>query len=248
MNDCNSINNDELTKKPVLLKEIVYTTGGKIQFNGVLCDPRTVRWSEKKVGNDRILSIRAISVNDYPLYFECIAHGKKFGSFDENGSLIDVFKNNIGKQIYRVNLINSIKEGSPAFISTPVGIILKNGEGALLNASGVTYSQQKTKTEYYHGGASYKLTKRLRISGGKTTPVKKNYTDIIDRGSLILTNKRLVFLGQNKSVTIELSKILDIDFYSNALDITKDGVQTKYCFSGVDGNTFYGIIMALCTN
>ena len=168
-----------------------------------------------------------------------------FGSYDTNNDMIEKFKKDFGSQIFVRRLIISINEGHPNYISAPGGLLLKSGEGVLLNTNGVTLSQQSTKTSYYHGGVSVKVSKHVRVGGGKSTPVKENYEKVLDTGSLCLTNSRLIFIGRDKTATIELNKIVNLEFYSNALYVTKDGVQKTFHFSGVDGNMYQGVISAL---
>jgi len=53
----------------------------------------------------------------------------------------------------------------------------------------------------------------------------------IDAGRVFVTNKRLVFMGANKNVSLKLDKILDIEPFSDAVKIEKDTGRSPYLFT-----------------
>jgi len=59
----------------------------------------------------------------------------------------------------------------------------------------------------------------------------------IDGGSLIITNKRLIFVGRIKSMDIDLRKVLTIEPYSNAIMITASNRSKPVLFEGLDHAT-----------
>jgi hypothetical protein len=56
----------------------------------------------------------------------------------------------------------------------------------------------------------------------------------IDTGTLTITNKRLVFSGAVKNISIELKKIVSIDPYEDGISLSKEGKERPAYFTNVD--------------
>ena len=132
-------------------------------------------------------------------------------------------------------LYNALKSGNIPHIDPPFGILLKKGEFAVMCDDTARYCKEKTKTEYYGGGGSVRISKNITLRGGKGVPVTREYIATLDMGRLVLTNKKIIFTGQSKSTTIPLSKIADITPYKDAISLVKEGVQTRPIFADIDG-------------
>ncbi|RKY87112.1 hypothetical protein DRQ09_04965, partial [candidate division KSB1 bacterium] len=102
--------------------------------------------------------------------------------------------------------------------------------------------QKKEKCYFYTRVNWYeqrKITKRIKYSGptlrikiakglywrtgnlGFQT-ISENQWRKLDSGDLFLTNKRLIFLGNNGNKTIKLNKIIDFESFSNGVEIKKE--------------------------
>jgi hypothetical protein len=51
--------------------------------------------------------------------------------------------------------------------------------------------------------------------------ISQDVLSLIDSGTAFLTNKRIIFMGGKKNTNIALNKILDINPYSNGVEIHK---------------------------
>lgn len=60
-----------------------------------------------------------------------------------------------------------------------------------------------------------------RIGDYDVTPIYRDVLTTIDSGRLYLTNKRIVFIGENKSSSINLSKVLNFTPYLDGIEIVK---------------------------
>lgn len=89
-------------------------------------------------------------------------------------------------------------------------------------------------------GTSYAgPTMRMKIAKGiyyrmgtlAHAPVTVDSIVKIDVGRVFVTNKRIVFMGANKNVTVKLDKILDIETFSDAVKIEKDTGRSPYLFT-----------------
>jgi hypothetical protein len=104
-----------------------------------------------------------------------------------------------------------------------------------------------------------KITKRIRYSGPTLRlkmakglywrmgdlGVQRVSEDImahIDSGNLFLTNKRIIFLGDNKSTNIKLNKIVDFTPYSNGVTIVKDAGRSPFLEFSKDVDLFAMIL------
>lgn len=56
----------------------------------------------------------------------------------------------------------------------------------------------------------------------------------LDKGTLVITNKRLVFLGSKKSVNINLNKIISIEAFENGISIHRENKQKIEYFVGTN--------------
>ena len=59
----------------------------------------------------------------------------------------------------------------------------------------------------------------------------------IDRGSIVLTTKRLIFAGAKRNVNIDLKKIVDIEYYQDGIALRRSGIERVQYFKGIDSVT-----------
>lgn len=94
-----------------------------------------------------------------------------------------------------------------------VDVILKKQEEAYFDTY-VTFYEERTRRVYQGGsaGTSIRVAKGMsfRVGKSKGNAVSEDYLKEIDTGEFIITNKRIVFVGGNKSWNIALPKLLRI--------------------------------------
>ena len=219
---------------------------GKIIINGI--EYRASELSYNVVDDNdkmtRTLFIEATNGDSYQIQ----AVGSKLFGFGNMGKQIDNFRSNIEtiqKAELRMNQRASILSGNIPHIDAPDGLLLKKGEFAIFTDTDVRYCQEKTKTTYYGGSARIRVCKGVSIGGGKGVPVKEEYIATLDTGRLTLTNKRIIFSGERKSTTIQLSKLVAIDRYRDAIDLTKENAVKKTMFVNIDGDLYAYVIEQL---
>jgi len=115
-------------------------------------------------------------------------------------------------------------------------LILKKHETLHLHEYPVELLEEKTKTYSYRSksiGVRVKVTKGVYLTprvGGGTIKVNESSIESIDNGELYLTSKRLVFIGEKKTLNIQLKKILVVEEYSDAIKIGREGKQKAEYF------------------
>ena len=64
-----------------------------------------------------------------------------------------------------------------------------------------------------------------------------------DSGQLYVTNKRLLFIGQNKSCNITTGRIVNADVFDDALQVHKSsGPAEIFLMSGAHAEYCYGLL------
>ncbi len=107
-----------------------------------------------------------------------------------------------------------------------VDVALQNNERCYFYTKCDFLEVRKVTERVNYDGLTYrlKLTKNFHYKFGSIKPRKMESNQLvqIDTGSLYLTNKRLIFIGDNMSKSIKLQKILSITPYTDGVEITKD--------------------------
>ena len=89
-----------------------------------------------------------------------------------------------------------------------------------------------------YGGASYRVSQNLRISGGGIKAISKALPEestIIDLGEAIFTNQRVVFMGPNHTREWDLSKLLGLEISDNGFQVAA-GVSGQRKTSALAGD------------
>lgn len=120
-----------------------------------------------------------------------------------------------------------------------VPVMLGKGERALWVYDNVTLYQEKIQREYkgHSGGFSYRICKGVtyRSNQFKGRPVERSFMDRIGTGSLVVTNKNLIFHCATSSVKIPYNKLIGVTPYSDGLEVHKDEAKPKRTvFQGFD--------------
>jgi hypothetical protein len=112
-------------------------------------------------------------------------------------------------------------------------INLVRGEKLYFNNDNVSWLELRRVTKRYNYAgptARIKIAKGIyyRLGSMAVQPITNDEWKTIDTGSIYLTNKRLIFMGDKANKTIRLNRILDIESYSNGIDIKKDSGRSPF--------------------
>ena len=116
-------------------------------------------------------------------------------------------------------------------------LVLKKNEVLHLHESPVSLLEERSRSYTYKSqsmGLRIKVAKGVyltpRVGGGS---IKKTETKIekIDTGELYLTSKRLVFIGEKKTVAMPLKKIFAVEQFADAIKIGREGKQKAEYFT-----------------
>lgn len=102
-----------------------------------------------------------------------------------------------------------------------------------LNVISPTINLQKSEKAFYEGEVKMKESRK-----------KRGYTELqeIDSGRLVLTNKRLIFDGNTDNRFIKLDKILSVQSWLDAIEISIDG-RAKSIFFLVNNPYIWAVLI-----
>jgi hypothetical protein len=157
------------------------------------------------------------------------------------------------QQIQYYALFHYIEQGGELPVRTPQNLILKKGETCHLSIPAALFEERVIRREYVGGsqGLSIPIIKGVRYTVGRQRGHIQSHSSIVpvSQGYFIITNKRLVFSG-SKSVSSDLSKLLDMQLYSDALQfsVTSRQKPTTVKFSCPEEIELCGLIISRLIN
>jgi hypothetical protein len=109
-------------------------------------------------------------------------------------------------------------------------LVLKRGEIAAA-AVPATLSRYRTRTQYVGASQGFSIPLghgfRYRISSYRGHPIQTESLAQVDEGTLVVTNQRLVFLGSKRDISIPIAKLLQVEAFSNAVGIAREGKEAR---------------------
>jgi hypothetical protein len=125
-----------------------------------------------------------------------------------------------------------LKAFGPPSVANP--LVPKKGEQAFL-VQPATLARQATKTQFVGGSHGLSLPIghtgiRYRVGSFRGHAVQQSFIAHLDQGSLVITNQRIAFVGNVKSVAVNLEKILHVEVYKDALAVFREGKEAPDFF------------------
>lgn len=131
--------------------------------------------------------------------------------------------------------MTAIKEGrAPVkFVGIPSPILFKKEEEIRCAIPSVSLREPRSvrTSSGSYGGPSFRVAKGVYFRVGSFGSRSESHEEIkvIDEGILTLTNQRVVFSGQKRTLNIKLDKIISVEPYSNGIALRREGKQkTQY--------------------
>jgi len=138
----------------------------------------------------------------------------------------DLASISIGEGEFFERIINEADQNVP--------IILKQDERAMFLLPNATLSEERSqRTSSGAGAFSFRVAKGVWFHTGRLSqPEYASTLQVIDSGPLVITNKRYVFVGNNKSVDQSLSKITAIKPFNDGMGIVRSNKQKVEYYKG----------------
>lgn len=131
-------------------------------------------------------------------------------------------------------------------LSLPViqsGILLQKSECCYMSMTNVRWHELRRVRQsvgYTGYSTSFRVAKGFYLRSGSFQPrsYSTDQMQLIDTGTLYLTNKRLIFMGKKKNSNIRLDKILSITPYSDGIEIHKETGKSPILQFNTPADTF----------
>lgn len=143
--------------------------------------------------------------------------------------------------------MESLESGNTT-LATPITnttIVLKSGEKPIYQIDNVILSEPRAvrTTTGGYGGASVRVSKNITVHSGRTQSTSESHDEIkvIDNGALLITNKRIVFLGTNRTTNIDLNKIIAITDSDDTIAIQRSNKQKVEYFSNIKSQQLFKV-------
>jgi hypothetical protein len=107
------------------------------------------------------------------------------------------------------------------------GLVLRKGETAYWSEPGAILEERVVRREYVGGssGASFRVAKGVWVRSGSYRGHVESEKGIvpISNGALILTNHRVIFHGDNKSIDAKWDHVVDVDYLWDGVRLSISG-------------------------
>jgi hypothetical protein len=117
-------------------------------------------------------------------------------------------------------------------------ILLKKNETAIFTIPNIILSENRSVRTGTYGSSRIRVAKGISIGGGSFRSQSHEELTELDKGSLTLTNQRIVFMGHSHSLDIPLKNITFIEPYLNAIVVGREGKTRSEQFTGIDKFSF----------
>ena len=124
------------------------------------------------------------------------------------------------------------KEGLKPLPKAEVPIFLKKGEEAYYLTSGVELYENRAVRKATRGegiGLSIRVVKGVTLHPGmfQSHPVIDREMTRVAEGKLVVTNKRIIFVGPEKNLVSEYKKILGLTPYATGFQVETEGRKNR---------------------
>ena len=127
------------------------------------------------------------------------------------------------EQLDRYRLLYQLEHEPLPVVMVP-GLVLRRGETPHWSEPGELLEERVINRRYEGGssGFSFRIAKgvRYRVGGHRGRIVTETGLVPISRGDLVLTNRRIVFRGDRRSVAAEWTKVIDVSLYLDGIKVS----------------------------
>ncbi len=138
--------------------------------------------------------------------------------------------------------INELQKGITKInTNTKSPIILKRNEETSLIMHNITLREPRAVRQIVggYGGPTFRVAKGVSFRLGAVSAQSESHEELrnIDQGTLVLTNKRLIFIGSKRTTNIDLRKIVAIEPYKDGIGSQRENKQKTEYYTGTDKTT-----------
>lgn len=121
-------------------------------------------------------------------------------------------------------------------VEVPCPLILQRGERCFLSidAEATEMRQRTVRINYAGPTASIRIMKgvRYRVGSIQAQRIREEYEHGFGTGTLVLTDRRLLWAGPNKSLNYRYNSIIDLETFSDAIEVRRSmGKPMRFYFA-----------------
>lgn len=140
------------------------------------------------------------------------------------------------------NFLSGLQNGTiPIKYTGPSPVILKKDETISFIMENINLQEPRAvrQTHAAYGGPTIRVAKGVSFKLGGASARSESHDEIrpIDQGKLILTTKRLIFIGAKRTLNIDLRKIMAVEAYKDGIESQRENKQKPEYFTGTDKHT-----------
>ena len=147
------------------------------------------------------------------------------------------------RRLVRATIIQDLRNGEPLrnrMSGDGLPFLFQKSEELIWAFSGVTYFENRTRTEYVGGshGVSVRIAKGVYYRTGrfKGERVQTEEMKELGTGVLALTTKHIYFHSSQRAFKVPFRKIVSLQTYEDGILVQRDGTTTRpQLFQGLDG-------------
>jgi hypothetical protein len=231
--ECRKRHDDVATKLPAFFVDALQSSVEPVRFKAVVADAASHGFIKPD-------EFRAIAISGIQRMIVAAFSDRVLSEHEDERivGLCNAFElsaNDLGEagmRLARASLLQTLDKGElpNTVVANNIPIMLAAGESVIWLFNQVVYLTTRSKTQYVGGssGVSIRVMKGVyyRVGATKGEAIKTEYLSEEARGSLVLTNKNIFFLG-GKTLKVALKKLVAVRPYSDGLEISREGVSAK---------------------
>ena len=135
--------------------------------------------------------------------------------------------------------LTGIRQGKGFPIDKNPPIMLKKNEMSIFTISNISLVENRSVRTGGYTSSRFRVAKGVSVGGGTFRSKSHDELTTIDKGTLILTNQRIVFAGRSHSSDNPLKKIISIQPYRDGIVVRKEGRAKDQQFTGTNKSYFH---------
>ena len=145
----------------------------------------------------------------------------------------------ISKRHHRAHLLAEARRflsgvaANDSFPPVSTQVLLRAGEVAIYDEPSTLFEKRAVR-DYVSGRVGLRIAKGVWIGGSRGRSVSSQEWSKLSTGTLTLTNKRLVFNGDGVDRTVAREKIISVEAWSDAVEVSVENRQKSMVFSAAN--------------
>ena len=176
---------------------------------------------------------------------------ERFSALAKEFGITPNFDSGTLKTMDRFSLFWRIEHGELPTVTVPIR--LQSGESCYFTAaaSWLEFRKQSTTVGYYNQGVSLRVMRGVYYHVGASRPrrISSEGLTTLDSGEIYITNKRVIFNGARRNLTLKLDSLLSFQAFSDGFALEKaSGKSPHFSINGHAelANVILGTALARC--